>query len=651
VAGSRWVVTALAGALLSATLVLAVPRARPQPALPTTAQWQQLLAALDPQGVATQVPGGWRLQPQGRAACHFELDNLLRPALPATASRDLSCLAWRDAALQGLASRWPAWSEVRAGTDLPAANRLDRILLTIAALVAGALLPLGVALLLRLQGPERRLIARIFALSLLLRLLWPWRWTAVYFAYEWFDQARFLDSVPRYGPGALVPWAWLLGPVGESPQLVHAVQLVIGSLGVAAWTAAAAQATGRLGSAQWAGLALAATPVILRNDVSESMHVPALAALGLAAWAAVDVRRSASWLSATTLAASLSYAVLCRADLLPTAVLTVLAMAWIAPSAAAAPKRWHWLAAVPAAGVLGSVAWLASDRARTDQMAGNLPQVQRFAADLPQHLLHDAVLWRPDWWPLVAWLALVAAVLWLPSAERRTWRWLALLVVALLSLLPSWLDYNETSLPRLQAPAQVLATVALVALGEPALAPRPRLRWSLVILWTIGVLATLPATLRRTAAHDEDELLTKLLASNLPPGVVALRSYADEPAQGLHLHWPTWWLRSAGLRPVPVGQVRQSLDAGAQPVVPLYVFRSLRCHALPLGGPTKRQDYEQPDCERLAHHSDMEPIWEFDLPNHSDTATFAWYGRNAALRVGLYRWHPSRSLGMQPQPR
>ncbi|MBI5608447.1 MAG: hypothetical protein HY902_06160 [Deltaproteobacteria bacterium] len=648
----RWLAAALAGAVLSALLVLAWPRPRPAEPTPTPAEWSALLAGLEPAAQLQPLPDGWRLQPAGQPQCLVDLDATLRaPPAPPT-QRDLTCLAWRDQALQTLAKRWPAWAQVRAGTDLPPMSLLDRALLALAALLAGALPVLAAALLTRLDAGTRRGLALVGGLALLLRLAWPWRWTAVYFVYEWLDQARFLDSVPRYGPGALVPWAWALGPLGESPRLVHAVQLLAGCLGAVAWTAAAVRATGRVPLVWWVGLPLAATPVLLRNDVSESMHVPALAALGVAGWAGVEWRRAPSLLTATTLAVGLSYAVLCRADLLPIALLSVAVLTWAAGPAAVQPVRRApvWWPLAPAALVLALVATAARDRAQIDQLAGNLPQIQRFADELPRHLLHDAVLWRPDWWPVAAWLALLAAVVWLPS-RAPAWRWLALLAAAVASLLPSWLDYNETSLPRLQAPAQVLATVALAVLGEQALAARRRLRWALVGLWLLAAIATLPATLRRTVAHDEDDLLAKLVAAAPAPGWLAVRSYADEPARGLHLHWPTWWLRSVGLVPVPVSQVRASLDTGAAPSRPLYLWRSLRCRALPLDHAPPLPGHEQPDCAALARPDSMQPLWQESWPNRGDTPTFAWYGRSPTLHVGLYQWPARNPLGKQPRPR
>ncbi len=640
----------LTGALVSALLVLAWPRPRPPEPSPTAAEWPALLAGLEPPAQVVPMASGWRLQPAGRVQCSVELDSALQP-LPSESSL-LQCLAWRDQALQTLAARWPRWPLVRAGTELPPATTLDRLLLALAALLAGALPGLAVALGSRMDRRARRSLLAVSGLALLLRLAWPWRWTAVYFAYEWLDQARFVDSVPRYGPGALAPWAWVLGPMGESPYPVHAVQLVWGCLGVLAWTAAAVRATGRAALIGWVGLPLAVTPVFLRNDVSESMHVPALAALGVAAWAAVELRRAPDFVAAITLATGLSYAALCRADLLPTALLCLAVLAWLAGPISAKnlrPGRSLWPLAL-AAPVVVLVAGLARERARADHAAGNLPQLERFVTDLPRHLLHDAVLWRPDWWPVAAWLALFAAVLWLPN-RAHAWRWLALLGVAVLSLLPSWLDYNETSLPRLQAPAQILATVALAVLGEQALAARPKRTWAFAALWLLAAAATLPATLQRTAAHDEDDLLTKLMESGPAPGWLAVRSYADEPARGLHLHWPSWWLRSAGLLPVPVSQVHKSLQNGVQPARPLYFLRSVRCFALPLDAMWPQPGHEQEDCAALARPDRTRPLWHDDWPNHGDTSTFAWYGTNPTLRVGLYQAAVRNPLGNQPRPR
>lgn len=638
-------IAACAAALLSLALSVGWPRPRPSERQDYAAEVASALALWHTPLAPRPNASGYA--PELAPGCVLQLDQRGAPTAQQPETADFDCLRQRDAVSDHLRRHVPQWPVVRAGTDLPPLDGLDRVLLWLAALLAGAAVPMLVAAVGQLERRHQQLFFSVVGAALLVRLCWPWRWTAVYFAYEWLDQARYLDSLPRYGPGAVTLWSWVLGPIAEDPKAVAALQALLGALGCGTWALTAARACGRWQAGAWAGAALALTPVMIRNDVSESMHVPALTAVGLSAWAAVEVaqRRSAMW--AWLSAAALGLAVLCRADILPAALAALLAVLYCARPAVGPPQpRGQRLTAslVAAAGLAALVcsavllrAWL---RARADADLGNLPQLGQLPAQWGARLGHDSILWRPDWWPLAAWAGLIAATLTLPPGRQPTWRWLALLAAAVLALVPTWLDFNETSLPRLQAPSAVLATVALAVLWDAAVAQRPGLRWPLVALWLGSAAWTLPTCLVQTNAHLEDALLREVVTGprRAAPTWLAVRSYADEPAAGLHLHWPTWWMRAHNWVPVPVSAALRDLRAGVTPRGELFFFRSVRCHAAAGGAdaqpPAARQ--EQADCAELAATYRAHAVWRREVRNLRDTPTFDWYGRAEQLSVGLY---------------
>lgn len=569
-------------------------------------------------------------------------------ALQAGRSDDLSCARWLDAVAAAVLSHDPPLPHVRPGGDLPPATTFDRVLLTVALLLLGAL-PVLVGAALQPLGRRTVLqVTGLVALAWALRLLWPWRLTAVYFGYEWMAQAFFLDSVPRYGPGAQALWAVALRCSPE-PSSVFVAQTLVAAIGCGAWTLAAGRIANRPTAGLWVGIALAVTPLFLRNAASESMHVPALTATAMACWAAVErVRATEPHLAlryGVLLVVGLGYAGLCRADMLPWSVAAVAACVWVAEPQAVSHLRRHGLLLAAALALPVLTLWRAGGAAQQDLAAGNLPQLASYAHDLPRHLLQDAVLWRPDWLPLGLW---VPVVLWLAvgrSSVTTHHRWLVLLPVAVLGMAASWLDYNETSLPRLQEPAAQLALVCAAALTAQFTLQQRWLAVLSVIAFVGSAGATLPAVLRETAAHQEEALIARAVAT-LPrdqAGLLAVRSYADGPAVGLHLHWPTWRFSSqqGGLRLVSVSAVADLLRQGARVDVPLYLLRSVRCYAQPLDRPrAQAQHGEYPACAALAQHATAKPLWEAELPNLGDTATFDWYGREPTYRVGLYRLNP-----------
>lgn len=610
------------------------------------------LEALVPPGEIAETPDGLALQTRGDPSCRALL--VAAETAPAEARRfgnqallppqatELACLGWFDSAAEQIRLHHPVLPVVRPG-DAPApVGVADRALLLASALLVGALIALLGLSLGRGTSSERRMVLWVIAISLLVRLAWPWRLTAVYFGYEWLAQAATQDSLPRYGPGSTALWGMVLGPVGDH-RAVLALQALVGAAtcGVAAL---ALRRAGALPSAGWAaGLGLALTPVVLRDHTSESMHVPALLGLTAALWAGAELGQRESRLFSALLLVAVAFAALCRFDVGPLALAGSLAMAWITRSSRIDKIAWSALASkwVPPTLVVALTLIRGLGQAERDLARGNLPQLAEALNWLPQRLTTDVLLWRGDWLPLGWWLGPLAWLAWGKATAQRHHRWLALIPLAFLAVLPSWLDYNETSLPRLQQPAALLAILASAALGAQVHAQTAAQRWLgplAVAVVGLTALPTLETCLRQTNAHTEDQILRraaadlKRLVPADAPAWLAVRSYADGDTAGLHLHQPTWLF--GAVRLTSVSALQEALQKGQFPDQPVYFLRSVRCHAAPRRGP---HPGEMPACSDLADRPGTQVIWQESIKNLGDTETFDWYGREPQLVVGLYR--------------
>lgn len=663
----RLMLGSVVAAVVVAAIVLAPSSLLPprplavQPAVPWNAQAIADLFAPERPAATQPAPGGaFVVTLPGPGDCRLVLQPIAQAAHGAVTSANLAIRVEG----QGCDGRDQAWIErlrvsdrqaegIRPGGDVPPLTAWDRLNLGLAAAVLGALLVLGPVHLGRRPRAERRLWLAAFALALLARALWPHRLVAVYFAYEWFAHAHFHDALPRYGPGSTALWSLVLGPLAVDHAAILWLHAVLGAVSVATWAAWLARARSLRAGAIGA-VVLGLTPLLLRDHTSESMHVPVQAALALACHAALDRTRTSAWIAALALA----FAGFCRADAMIPALATVLALAWTGrplsqnETVRKFPHPWPWLVG---GGLLLLSLASARQRALADMARGNLPQLQGLWGQLGDRLRDDVILWRADWLPVAAWLPVLAWLALGREASRgpgqpgpdRHHRWLILPLVAGLWVVPSWLDYNETSLPRLQAPAALLLLLAAVALLDQV----AELRWPRAVLaggvalLAVSAVPTLAACLHQTNAHVEDDLLREV-AAKLPkdrPYWLITRTFAEPPASGVHLHFPNWLFQPPGGpgRVVPASVWLQRHARGQLPDVPVYFFRSLRCYAWPVAEiDPKLPSREQPACRQLANLAEVQALFEREVPNLRDLPTFDYYGGSATLRVGLYRMPP-----------
>jgi hypothetical protein len=544
---------------------------------------------------------------------------------------------------------------VRPGGDVPTRTALDTALLTLAALLSGACLALLGTVWLRQPKQIQWLGFGTVVGIALVHLWWAHRLTTVYFAYEYLAAAHYLDSVPRYGPGGPALWGLVLGPLAVDHMAALWLQSGLFALGAAAWSMAVTRWYG------WsAGVFLAVVqigvPLWLRESSSESLHVGAVAALGMAALglsstghpvvecraasddvpAAIPRLGAGHWLAGL----SLGWACLFRVDATPLLVAVVLLLA---AATTMSRRHLHWVIG-PALPAVAAALVHAGQRALDDLGRNNLPQLAELPRTLLDHLVSDNLLVRSDWLPLGLWLPVV---IWLAVGriERRVaWWLLAWLGVMVGWLVLSWLDFNETSLPRLQWPAaQMLAVLAAGAVGQLS-RQWPAQRMVLIAIGLLAIAATSVQTMPqigRPTVPDAEDVLWRRAAAALPqtsPYWLVTRTYAEGPAQGLHLHLPTWLVQPPGGvgTVVSLSDWQAVLDRGLAPPHPVYFLRSARCYAAPLHGAGAGSPGAEHAACAAARTASVRPIFEANMANVSDRPTFAWYGRAAMLQVGLY---------------
>lgn len=305
---SRKAVSAVAGAVVCLSLLWLPPRPAVVPKAPITAQDLGILLKL-PQTQFIDTPSATVAR---HASCRAEIVSRAQAtALQQTSPNyafaqinlldDPLCQTWFNALSDQLRAR-DRWLEpVRPGGELPARAPWESALLSLAAALLGAVTALAFWLVVELPSPLRRQFCVVFLGAFVLRALIPHRLVSVYFGYEYFAQAVYLDSLPRYGPASTALWGLLLGPQVSDHAWILWLQAAMGALTAAFWSSWLALARNSPRAGWLFGLLFAATPLVLRDHVSESLHVGALLALAIASLAGL---RQQVWLAVLALALS-----------------------------------------------------------------------------------------------------------------------------------------------------------------------------------------------------------------------------------------------------------------------------------------------------------------------------------------------------------
>lgn len=478
-----------------------------------------------------------------------------------------------------------------------------------------------------LPTPHRLWTAALLV-AWLVRALAPHRLVMVHFGWLHFDQAVSLAELPRYGPATtLLHHAWLRC-TPHTPASIQWLHTVLGTLTIvpmAAWTVRLLPAARREATAQRAAWATAVTmallPVAVLDHGSESMLVPAMlwwwsGAVLLADGLAGGPRQRADLVAAVVL---LALCGLCRPD----CMLLALPTAWMLASAARpALRRAAWRLVLTVTVVL-ALLWLPGalyvrERAAEDLARGNLPRLAgSFWVLLPRRLADGWLVLRPAWFAAGVTLLAVAAV----AVRALARAWLLLWGAALLWAVPMLIDFNDSSALRLHMPSATLVVV-LAALAWAHLERRAAQVTVAVAVAATAILTGPEVMAPQNSDAVDDAIHTAArLARDGRPTVLVGRSYADEPAFGVHLFWP-----ATLLEPDDHWMSVRDWQAGRAPrgVQAIGVIDG-RCWAhLAVQRPQLGPSGLHPACAALMAATDGAPLWQRATANQGERG-FDWY--------------------------
>lgn len=471
--------------------------------------------------------------------------------------------------------------------------------------------------------PTQRLFF-VILLAFVLRALSPHRLVMVYFGYLHFDDAVYLQHLPRYGPATTVldhMWfAALQWLTGEQPRIQWQqwLHVILGTLTLLPLAALAQRLFNLRHAGLMAMILLAILPLSLLDHGSESMLVPALFWWSCGALALQEFEQTREDKDLLCAIVMLGLCGLSRPDAMLVGPLTAILLM---------KKPQAHLRRLGAMLLFLLALWFLDieflrERTAEDLAQGNLPHLQwQFLIELPQRLWHGWVVLEPRYFPIILTFLAAIALLFssLRAAALRLW------LVAIVWALPMLLDFNETSMLRLHAPSAML--VVLIAAGTIAeLLDRQAQVYGVALrlpilfncAWTVGdVFAVQNSTVDQhffdiVSAHSRDER----------QATYVMRGYDDLPDQGIHL-----FAAQALLEPrdrwLSVGEYLRD-PAAVHQRGSVYVVQNLRCYA---GLPEQRRKFAahiHPACTSLCGSGRCRPIFADWVVDRGERG-FDWY--------------------------
>ncbi len=518
---------------------------------------------------------------------------------------------------------------VMARGERPALHVLLIVLsaLALLVLVLGAK-PLGRAVRETLAG--ERWVWWILGLGMLLRIVLPYRMVEMGIGYQLTRLAEDL-LLPRYGAGTVTLHHGVMQIFGADHVVMIWIHKVLGCLTLPLATAVGARLLGplreRLPTAVtlWAA-ALALTPMLIRSDITESNLVPVLFGLwaGLLAW-----QSTTGAVRVALTAAGLAYAGLCRPE-----------MAVVAPGIWLALERpWSDRRSSLSVGLIllitlsvqlyfvsEVVDWEVGEQS-LHFSKGLSPG--RFLGILANNAMRDPTI-----------VPLLSSLLALGALYKREGRALAitLLLGGALWLYVYAIDLSNASQPRLHIAALLPWSLAAAITAARILAHHRPTGVSVLALWLLSGLATVP-TLWAPTNEDTQDALFDRLDETLPRGegttlVTLMRADApDEPGHYTHRHLPSY--RFSTVEQLPIGSLVAALDRSPGKV---YYFQGVSCYA-ELRRAIRGRSGILPACARVHEQFDLEPVWTDEVPNLGNPPhqELGYYGTDAAFQVGLWR--------------
>ncbi|MGM0576442.1 MAG: glycosyltransferase family 39 protein [Myxococcota bacterium] len=494
-------------------------------------------------------------------------------------------------------------------------------------------------------------VLAVIAAAVLRWFVAPHRLAAIFIGYKQTSQALSLLPVSHYGVGSQALHHALFAAFPADHRTIVWANAVMGVLTVplaGAWAGTLLRDR-RAGAV--AAILVALVPLFVRNDTSEANHVPCLLwAFGglvlLQGWIATG--RRLPGLAAVSLLALASISRPEMPALVATMVLVTLVSGRTPRERLRDPVAWAGVAAFLALVTphLLHVANAVDALRRTASLPGD--PVQGGLALLGR-VLDLNVLVRPDLFPVGLTAAAAVALLVPGPAGRRSDLGLLVLVAAALALYV--VDLDLANMARVQVPAALFTTV-LAAGGLSRVAGRLG-TWPGAVVGGVAVATAVPSVSTLWAPTNEatEERLVRAARAALPEEDVTLvrlhesdRRDRSGPGRFTHYHFPDYLFRppggSAMLRPVT-----SFLDS-PDFAVPAYFFRGMRCYAefRPRETPPPEGRHTHPACRAMAERFRLEPIVEWEVPNHGDV-WIEYYGTAPTLTVGLYRVRPKAGDG------
>jgi hypothetical protein len=504
------------------------------------------------------------------------------------------------------------------------------IALSALALLALALGSRGLARAVRQTLGPGRLVWWLLGLGVVLRLVLPYRMVEMGIGYQLTRLAEEL-LLPRYGAGTVTLHHGVMALFGADHAVMVWTHKILGCLTLPLATAVGARLLGPLRAALphavplWAG-ALALSPMLLRSDLTESNLVPVLLGLwaGLFAWQSLEGRARV-----VLTAAGLAYAGLCRPE-----------MAVVAPGIWLLLERpWRARREAILVGVVLAVALSAQLVFVNQVVAWEIgEQSLHFSKGLSPgrlaKILANNALFDPTIVPLLTpLLALGAAV----HKEGRSLA-LTLMGGGLLWLYVYAVDLSNASQPRLHIVALLPWSLAAALTMARLLAHHRSTGISVLALWMLTALGTVP-TLWAPTNEDTQDALFDRLEEALPKEegavlVTLARSDApDEAGHYTHRHLPTYLFSE--VETLPIGSMVVALERAPGKV---YYFQGVSCYAQLLRAARQERGI-LPACARVHERFTLAPIWTERVPNHGNPPhqELGYYGDDPAFDVGLWR--------------
>lgn len=476
---------------------------------------------------------------------------------------------------------------------------------------------------------ERVVVAAAAALGGALRVTVPRRIVTVFLGYAATRHAIELFPLPRYGAGATVVHAAWVALFGRDHAVILAGNALVGALALPLWAAVYNRWSARPGVAAAATCIVAAAPMFVRNDASDSNNVAAIAlvAVSLLAHDASLRRPGPAWRGALAVAPPVVLATLARPDFVV-----------VVPAAFALHGAWRggWRVPWAVAAILELTHALVA--AQDLLQRGSLPLMRSLLA-APLALAFECALVVPTQFPvaltlLAAWLALRGTSD-ARGLSRRHW------LAALAAMAPTTVDLATANAARVHAPAAMLLAPAMAA---ALLAPRrPGVRAALVVA---AALSAAPSawSLFRPINDDHEEALLRDAAARTPPEESTLLRLGHEDRLAnfdrgyfVHYEFPDYLFPRARASALAPFLAAPDLSR------PVYFFDGMRCHARGRddGSPPPPGDTPHPACAAMHARFVLTPVVARSVPNEGDHA-FAWYPAAPRFSLGYYRVERAR---------